>query len=111
MLLGSILECQGESMVVGLKRPLWGKKKVSRGLNSNKFLNDVSLSFLSINSYSSLRNLELFAVLFLKGNVVKIAAVSPSWQAKAVVAKPLCTHKQTYKSGYAMKRNGHSVNT
>lgn len=69
------------------------KKQVDSGLNSNKFPNDVSFSFLSINSYSSLRNLELLAVLFVKGNVVKIAAVSPSWQAKAVVAKPLCTHK------------------
>lgn len=56
-------------------------KKVHSGLNSSKFPNDVSFSFLSINSYGSLGNLELLAVLFLKGDVVKIAAVGPVVQA------------------------------
>lgn len=41
----------------------------------------MSFSFLSINSYGSLRDLEPLAVLFLKGDVVKIAAVAQSLQA------------------------------
>lgn len=42
----------------------------------------MSFNFLSINSYGSLRDLELLVVFFLKGNVVKITTVSPSGRPK-----------------------------
>lgn len=106
-------ECPGGSMALWPLKDYSGKKKVNSGLNSNKFPNDVSFGFLSINSYGSLRNLELLAVLFLKGDVVKIAAVvpvSPSWQPRRWRRRLPGLINSLIKTA-VVKHNGHSVIT